>query len=563
MVQVLGYVVGDVIGRGGFATVYRANQASVGRDVALKVLNAADITAEELEQFRAECAALAQLGWNRNVVQILDAGITDDGRPFLAMELLDGGSVVDLVRSGRIPEVEVRKCGAQVASALAAAHAIGVLHRDVKPDNVLLDRGGNYRLADFGIASLATGTRTATGMVSGTVAFMAPEIVLGRRASPQSDIFSLGATLYTLASGSSPFGRAGDESPASALHRIVNEDPPSLESLGVSGSLAAIIQNAMYRDPGRRYPSAEHFERELAAESTLSADSSFFTTVSRASLAELPTAAPTTVLNRVGHVGAVAPLSAGPPVHASGRTGRLVAIVAVATTSALVVAAGIAAAILLARRPNPTRPVAAAPTAVPIVASSVTASSATSALPALSTTAVPVITSLAPVASTTTVPVTTSTTATTIAPPTTKPPVVAAVTATLSTEQPTAPTEQLPTDYQSTAVSADEAASFLRAYFLTAGARDYPRAWAMCTARYQAKYVSYDRFVRFWDTVEFAGIDATHGLGVTDAGSALLQADVWFKGFSATTSKESVRIEVLSADGMLMLDDYVFLGPRP
>ena len=85
----------------------------------------------------------------------------------------------------------------------------------------------------------------------------------------------------------------------------------------------------------------------------------------------------------------------------------------------------------------------------------------------------------------------------------------------------------------------------------------------MCTARYQAKYVSYDRFVRFWDTVEFAGIDATHGLGVTDAGSALLQADVWFKGFSATTSKESVRIEVLSADGMLMLDDYVFLGPRP
>ncbi len=252
VVEVPGYRIGRRLGRGAFATVYVAHQESVGRDVALKVIEAVELDATTLRRFRAEIRSAGQLHWHPHVVDVFDGGITEDGRPYLAMELVAGGSWGDRVRSGPVAPEDVVRVGVEVADALGAAHEAGVLHRDVKPDNILIGRRGESLLSDFGIAVLADGTRSTTGSFTGTLAYTAPELLRGERASPASDAFALGATLYALAAGHHAFAPAGDEAPYTIMWRIAETEPDPLPGT-VAPALRAAITGALAKDPAERW----------------------------------------------------------------------------------------------------------------------------------------------------------------------------------------------------------------------------------------------------------------------------------------------------------------------
>ncbi len=256
--EIPGYEIERELGRGGFSIVYLARQPKLHRTVAVKVLTAIDPADEDAKaRFEAECHAIGSLSWHPHVVTVHDTGVTADGRPFLAMEHLPAGSLqAKLAAHGPAPWTEVVKAGVQVADALAGAHAAGILHRDVKPANVLTDRVGDYQLADFGIARFGDTSRTAAGVLTGTVTFTAPEQLRGERASPASDLYGLGATLYAIAAGRAPYTTGGEDSVAAILYRIATEPSPPLQPLGLPPDLARLIAALMAREPADRPASA-------------------------------------------------------------------------------------------------------------------------------------------------------------------------------------------------------------------------------------------------------------------------------------------------------------------
>ena len=257
-----GYEIVDVIGRGGFATVYRAVQESVDRVVALKVVSASSLDVAAERRFRDECRSVGELSWHPHVVSLYDAGPSDEGA-YLAMELVPGGSWGDRVRAdGARPVDEVVNAGIQVADALGVAHDAGIIHRDIKPENLMIGRRGEALLADFGIATLASESRSTTGSFTGTVAFSAPELLQGHRASARSDVFSLGATLHALLSGSAPFALHSDESPAAVMWRVVSGAPTPLPAR-VPEALADLISSCLAKDPDVRPQSAAEVEAAL------------------------------------------------------------------------------------------------------------------------------------------------------------------------------------------------------------------------------------------------------------------------------------------------------------
>jgi serine/threonine protein kinase len=219
------------IGRGGFAVVYRARQTRLRRLVAVKVLNGGDPSPAALARFEHECAAIGALSGHRNVVAVHDAGTTDDGRPYLTMEYLPGGSLAEHLTRGPLPVGEALSIGAQLADALSAAHAAEVLHRDVKPENVLLGDDGTPKLADFGIAVVADAHQTATGVVIGTVLHSAPEVLSGERATVSADVYSLASTVFTLIHGTAAFAGAHDEGVAPIMYRVVHAPVPDLRPI--------------------------------------------------------------------------------------------------------------------------------------------------------------------------------------------------------------------------------------------------------------------------------------------------------------------------------------------
>jgi len=253
-----GYEIERELGRGGFAVVYRSNQPKLRRTVALKVLTNVDPSDEEAKRrFEAECQAIGSLSWHPHVVTVYDAGATDDGLPFLAMEYLPSGSLqAKLGDHGRAPYEEVLRVAVQMSDALAAAHQAGILHRDIKPANVLTSRIGDYKLADFGIARFGDSQRTATGVITGTVAYTAPEVLRGSRASTASDLYALGAMLCAVASGRTPFVKDADESVVAIMYRVNTEDPPPLAEFDVPDDVALLIHTLMDKDPEKRPASA-------------------------------------------------------------------------------------------------------------------------------------------------------------------------------------------------------------------------------------------------------------------------------------------------------------------
>ena len=255
-----------VIGRGGYGVVYRGHEGALGRDVAVKVLSSPGADERAVELWRREVTAMGRLSNHPNIVSAFSTGVTGDGHPFLVMPYVPGGSLHDLVaRHGPRPAADVVQIGVRLAGALSAAHAADVLHRDIKPGNVLLSPYGEPQLSDFGIARLVDATATTTGSVRATIGFAPPEVLGGDPATPVADVYGLGATLHTALAGRAPFAGEEGESLAARVGRVMTQPPPDLRSLGVAAALADVIDAAMAKDPAARPQSADDLRRRLAA----------------------------------------------------------------------------------------------------------------------------------------------------------------------------------------------------------------------------------------------------------------------------------------------------------
>ncbi|PTM92543.1 serine/threonine protein kinase [Streptomyces sp. VMFN-G11Ma] len=256
------YRLADSIGSGGMGRVWRAHDEVLHRAVAIKELTAALYVSESdqerlLARTRAEARAAARI--NHSAVVTVHDVLEHDGRPWIVMELVEGFSLADAVKErGRVETAEAARIGLWVLRALRAAHAAGVLHRDVKPGNVLIGHDGRVLLTDFGIAQIEGDTTiTRTGEVVGSVDYLAPERVRGHDPGPASDLWALGATLYTAVEGRSPFRRT---SPLSTMQAVVEENAAEPQYAGPLGPVMAAL---LHKDPAAR-PSAVEAEQMLA-----------------------------------------------------------------------------------------------------------------------------------------------------------------------------------------------------------------------------------------------------------------------------------------------------------
>lgn len=307
------------LGHGGMGTVWRAKDETVDREVAVKEPRVPDHLPERerdnaFERMRREARAAARLD-HPGVVNVHDVAVVD-GRPWIVMELVRGRSLGDALQEGTLDAREAARIGLEVLGALEAAHAAGVLHRDVKPDNVLLGRHDRVVLTDFGIAQIEGETNlTDTGGFVGSPEYIAPERVLGRRPGPASDLWSLGVVLYAATEGVSPFRRSN--TPAT-LQSVLNATPAP--PAAAQGPLAEVITALLDKDPARR-PDAARVRGLLTA------------------AAEPPAPPPTQVVRVAGADG-----PSGPVSRWSVRLGRNAWI----TLGAAVVAAAVASYLVVA-----------------------------------------------------------------------------------------------------------------------------------------------------------------------------------------------------------------------
>jgi eukaryotic-like serine/threonine-protein kinase len=241
------------IGSGGMATVYRALDETLERQVAVKLMNrevASD--SDQLERFRREARALAQLS-HPHIVRVIDAG-EDDGRPYIVLEYIEGETLKDRIRRlGRLPIPEAVAYAIEIARALGAAHARHIVHRDVKPQNVLIDEEGSAKVTDFGIArTLEEDGLTVDGRVLGTTDYVSPEQALGQYVTGQSDLYSLGVVLYEMLTGEVPF--KGENQVAVAM-KHVREELPDVQAKRpeVSAALASVVDTATAKHQDDRY----------------------------------------------------------------------------------------------------------------------------------------------------------------------------------------------------------------------------------------------------------------------------------------------------------------------
>ena len=257
------YEIVDLLGVGGMGEVYRARDPRLGREVAIKVLPA-EAQRDELavERFVQEARAASALE-HPNIVAVHDVGRHQDGTPYLVTELLEGTTLRERLAGRPLPRRKAIEYAAAVAHGLAAAHGKGIVHRDVKPENLFITVDGRVKLLDFGVAKLqhreggvdglestASGC-TAPGAIIGTVGYMAPEQVRGQAADARSDLFALGAVLYEMIAGRRAF--TGD-SPIDVATAILGQEPPSLE--GVDAALERLVLRCLEKDPAERFQSA-------------------------------------------------------------------------------------------------------------------------------------------------------------------------------------------------------------------------------------------------------------------------------------------------------------------
>jgi eukaryotic-like serine/threonine-protein kinase len=259
------YELEELVGTGGMSSVFRAHDRMLDRKVAIKVLHPQYTDDDDyVERFRREARAVARLS-HPNIVTVIDRGEEDD-RQFIVFEYVDGENLKELVeRSGAMPVETAVSLAHQIARALAFAHEQGLVHRDVKPQNVLLNGDGRAKVTDFGIARSMDVQHgmTQTGTVLGTSDYIAPEQAQGQPVNAQTDVYSLGVVLYELLTGEVPF--PGENFVAVAM-RHINEPPPHVSERRpeVPPRLDAALQRAMAKDPADRFPSMDSFCNELA-----------------------------------------------------------------------------------------------------------------------------------------------------------------------------------------------------------------------------------------------------------------------------------------------------------
>ncbi|MBV8991656.1 MAG: serine/threonine protein kinase, partial [Solirubrobacterales bacterium] len=250
------------IGSGGMSTVYRALDETLQRQVAVKLMNREVATdSDQLERFRREARWVAQLS-HPHIVGVIDAG-EDEGRPYIVFEYVEGETLKERIRRmGRLPIAEAVAYAIEIARALGAAHARHIVHRDVKPQNVLIDEEGSAKVTDFGIArTLDEEGLTADGRVLGTTDYVSPEQALGSAVTGQSDLYSLGVVLYEMLTGEVPFK---GESQVAVAMKHVREQLPDVQRgrAEVSAALAAVIDTA----------TAKHLEDRYGSDAELIAD---------------------------------------------------------------------------------------------------------------------------------------------------------------------------------------------------------------------------------------------------------------------------------------------------
>ncbi len=252
------------LGGGGMGDVYLARDQILDRDVALKVLRSQYAGDSEFaERFKREALNAAALS-HPNIVQVYDRGETADGAAYIAMEYVPGGTLKErITHEGPLESSVAASIGAQVAEALSAAHARGVIHRDIKPQNILLTARGEAKVGDFGIARAASAvTISQTGSVMGTASYMSPEQALGEPATPKSDLYSLGVVLYEAITGELPYTA---DNPIAVSMKHVNEplQPPKEVNPQIPESMNALVVKLLSKNPRDRYADAEELADDL------------------------------------------------------------------------------------------------------------------------------------------------------------------------------------------------------------------------------------------------------------------------------------------------------------
>jgi serine/threonine protein kinase len=486
----IGFTILRILGQGGSAVVYLARQEALDRLVAIKLLRRDVHDPKAWRRFRREAQTIARLSAHPNVVTVFTAGRSQAGEPFIVTEYLDRGSLSDVIRAeGAMSAATVAEMGTALADALQAAHDIGILHRDVKPANVFLDRTGRVKLGDFGIARLLDRQRvTITDVVAFTPEHAAPEVLRGELDGRPSDVYGLGSTLATALLGSPPFITGPDDQLEALLTRKLTAPPPPLPSSGPP-SLTEPIARALDPDPARR-PSLAELRRQLATAAT-----ELGTPVS------LPPPTPGTAKLASSPATTTKP-SATTPAEIKARPARRHqhrgAVAVLGALSAVTLAVALLTALVGGfNRGSATRD-SSTPATTPLVATTPPTSPAGTPVPA-PTTAAP---TTAPPAPTTPPPAPVSTgEPNPPPPPATIAPTTVTPTTSVATPSPATPAEA-PADgaTPSALLTPELADAFVRTYYDLVRVGDYEASWSRLAPEFQrGRARSYEYYVDFWN----------------------------------------------------------------
>ena len=266
-----GVRLGQPLGQGGFATVYAGEQVSLGRPVAVKIDSRPLHDERNRRRFMREMAAASRISGHPNAVSLIDSGVLPDGRPYLVMERCDGGSLAQVLERGELSAAQAVSIVTAVCSALGAAHEAGVLHRDIKPGNILIDAYGSPRLSDFGLAAIQReGIESSVTLETMTPDFAPPEAFTLAEPSPSGDVWSMGAVLFALLTGRGP--RRTADGAVQSLPEIINRlsVPIDTSDTRIPEALRPLLDRALHPDPAQRYRDGNALARALARVGELS-----------------------------------------------------------------------------------------------------------------------------------------------------------------------------------------------------------------------------------------------------------------------------------------------------